>query len=253
MKNFHGTREQGGGWPFLGLCASFPPHHGAICWDYPRQGATMNQIIEWIQSNWYELGSLTAQFTFVFAGLWFAQKILKTMRASQQQVGALLRLSMSEGLEEHANEIEAEPSPAPSVVAASMFSPVAERPTPPPSALRTAPTPSSASYAAFEKPARNEAPSLSKERSGRAKPTAPMTPAPIMHETTATVEPDYEPTPYVAAPLTLPENEHNGSGIAAAGRGVVQWLQTPMTSKSKKKGPSPLRKVVRWLQAPVRS
>ena len=208
----------------------------------------MNQIIDWMQSNWYELGSLAAQFTFLFAGLWFAQKILKTMRASQQQLGALLRLSMTDGLEERAQEIEPAPNLTPSVVATSMFSPVEERPTPAPSAPRTAPARSSASYSAFEKPARNEAPSLSEEMSGRASQPAPSA-------ATAMIEPTYGPTPYVAAPLTLPEGETEGSSIAAAGRGVVQWLQTPMASKkaSRKKGPSPLRKVVRWLQAPVRS
>jgi len=72
----------------------------------------MNQIIDWMQSNWYELGSLTAQFTFLFAGLWFAQKILKTMRASQQQFGALLRLSMTDGLEERSKMSEAVHEPA---------------------------------------------------------------------------------------------------------------------------------------------
>ena len=84
------------------------------------------------------------------------------------------------------------------------------------------------------------------ELNGRAKANAPMTPA-----MAPTAEPSYEPTPYVAAPLTLPADEKGGSRIAAAGRGVAQWLQTPMASK--RSGSSPWRKVVRWLQAPVRS
>ena len=211
----------------------------------------MNQIIDWMQSNWYELGSLTAQFTFLLAGLWFAQKILKTMRASQQQFGALLRLSMTDGLEEHSKMSEAvhEPVPAvspsavPSVVTGAMLSPVAEHPAGPP----TAPTRSSASYAAFEKPERSAAPSLSEELSGPAKTPAPIAPTSIEPEQ---YEPTPESTPFVAAPLTLPEDSHGGNPIAAAGRGVVQWLQTPMASKSN--GSSPWRKVVRWLQAPAR-
>ncbi len=206
----------------------------------------MNQFIDWIQSNWYELGSLLAQLTIAFVVLSFASKILRTMRASQQQIGALLRLSMTDGLQERAQEMDAVVSSTPTVVASSMFSPIEERPTPSPSVPRTAPGRNSTSYSAFEKPARSEAPSLSEELSGRTRASAPPAPA-----ATATIEPTYDPTPYVAAPLTLPEDAHNGGGIAAAGRGVVQWLQTPMTSK--KKGPSPLRKVVRWLQAPVRS
>lgn len=207
----------------------------------------MDQITNWMQNNWYELGSLFAQFAFLFAGLWFAGKILRTMRATQQQMGALLRLSMTDGLEERSKISEAthEPEPTPSVVATSMLGTAAERPTPSPSAPRTAPARSSTSYAAFEKPARSEAPSFSEELSGLANTSAPTPPA-----VTATMEPPYEPTPYVAAPLTLPEDEHHGSPIAAAGRGVVKWLQTPIVNKQK--GVSPLRKVVRWLQAPAR-
>lgn len=198
----------------------------------------MNQTIEWIQSNWYELGSLIAQFTFLFVGLWFAQKILKTMRASQQQFGALLRLSMCEGLEERPTESEATQNAAPSVVASAMLSPIIDRP--------AAPTPVSTSYAAFEKPAWSEAPSRRDDLNARIEAKTPITPA-----IAPTAEPTYEPTPYVAAPLTLPADEQSGSGIAAAGRGVVEWLQTPVPSK--RRGRSPWRKVVRWLQTAVRS
>lgn len=194
----------------------------------------MDQIANWMQSNWYELASLTAQFTFLFAGLWFAGKILKTMRATQQQMGALLRLSMTDGLEEHAkmeepSEIsEAIQEPARSVVASSMFSPAPERP---------------ASYAAFEKPARAEMPSLSSELSGHAKAGTQMASAPIADAPMAATP---DPTPYVAAPLTLAEGEDNGGHVAAA----VEWLKTPMVNK--RKSANPLRKVVRWLQEPAR-
>jgi hypothetical protein len=181
----------------------------------------MNEITDWIQSNWYELGSLFAQFTFLFAGLWFARKILKSMRATQQQFGALLKLSMTDGLEERSQESETTHNPTSSVVASSMLSPVMDRP--------TAPTHSFNSYAAFERPTRSEAPSLSDELSGRAQASAP-------------IESADDATPYVAAPLTLPDEAH--------GNRVVRWLQTPMASNS---GPSPLRRVVRWLQAPARS
>ena len=196
----------------------------------------MNQTIEWIQSNWYELGSLIAQFTFLFAVLCFAQKVLRTMRASQQQLGALLRLSMSDGLEEPPKESDAIPPSSPSVVASAVVSPDSDRP--------TAPTPGSTSYVAFEKPPRSEAPWLRDELNGRAKASAPITLAP-------TTEPIDEPTAYVAAPLTLPSDEESGRPVAAAGRGAVQWLQTPMAVKRARS--SPWRRVVRWLQAPVRS
>ena len=198
----------------------------------------MNQTIAWIQSNWYELGSLTAQFTFLFAGLWFAQKILKTMRASQQQFGALLRLSMCEGLEERPKESEATHNAMPSVVVSAMPGPTIDRP--------AAPTLVSTSYAAFEKPPRSEAPPLRDDLNARIEAKTPIAPV-----SAATLEPTYEATPYVAAPLTLPADEQSGSRITATGRGVVQWLQTPVASKHG--GSSPWRRVVRWLQTPVRS
>ncbi|HVH71284.1 MAG TPA: hypothetical protein VNB49_09270 [Candidatus Dormibacteraeota bacterium] len=208
----------------------------------------MNEIMNWMQSNWYEFGSLLAQFGFFIAAVWFGRKILMSMRATQQQFGALLRLSMTDGLEEHSkdSEIAREPIPAPrpSVVASSMLSPALERPTAPPAA----PTRSLSSYAAFERPTRSEAPSLSDELSERARTSAPITPTFV--EPTD-IEPAPEPTPYVAAPLTLPDEEHAGNPIVAAGRDVVRWLQTPMASGNS--GSSTWRKIVRWLQAPARS
>ena len=229
------TREQGTGWPFLGLCASFPAHNGALSYRYLSQGAAMNDITTWMQSYWYEFGSLFAQFAFLIAAMWIGRKILKSMRATQQQFGALLRLSMTDGPRNSYNQDErsrlseiapeAMPPARSSVVASPMFSQVAERPA----------TNGSTSYVAFEKPYLAEAPSLSDEVSGRAIATAPMS---------SSME---DSTPYVAAPLTLPEDEHGGSGI---GRGVVRWLQTPMASSS---GPSSWRRMVRWLQAPARS
>lgn len=189
----------------------------------------MDQIANWMQNNWYEFGTLVGQFTLLFAGLWFAGKILKAMRATQQQMGALLRLSMTGGLEERSKISEAALEPTPSVVASSMLSPAMERPT---------------SYSTFERPARTETPSLSSELSGRARASTPIASAPIADAPMASAQ---EPTSYVAAPLTLPEDEHSGGHLA----GVVQWLQTPMANK--RTGGSPLKKVVRWLQAPARS
>jgi hypothetical protein len=55
----------------------------------------MNEFTAWIQSNWYELGTLVAEFVCLAAGIWFARKILRTLRASQEQVGALLKLSVT--------------------------------------------------------------------------------------------------------------------------------------------------------------
>lgn len=192
----------------------------------------MDQIANFIQNNWYELGTLVGQFTLLFAGLWFAGQILKTLRATQQQMGALLRLSMTNGIEEHAkieersNTGEANHETTPSVIASSMFNPAPERP---------------ASYAAFEKPARTEMPSPSNGSNGRTKVSAPIASEPMTGYPITSAE---DPTPYASAPLTLPEERHSLS------KGVGEWLQTPMANK--RNGGSSLKKVVRWLQAPAR-
>jgi len=55
----------------------------------------MSDFGDWLQSNWYQLGSFFIQIGFLFAAIWFAKRILKTLRASQEQVGALLKLSVS--------------------------------------------------------------------------------------------------------------------------------------------------------------
>ena len=71
----------------------------------------MNDFTAWMQSNWYALGNLLSQFAFLAAGVWFARQILKTMRASQEQVGALLKLSVTGTISErHSSSVAAERS-----------------------------------------------------------------------------------------------------------------------------------------------
>jgi hypothetical protein len=55
----------------------------------------MSELIFWAQLNWHPLGTLLIQFAFLVACMWFARNILKTMRGFQEQVGALLRLSIT--------------------------------------------------------------------------------------------------------------------------------------------------------------
>ena len=45
--------------------------------------------------DWYALGSLLAQIGFLLAVVWFARNFLRTMRAFQEQIGALLKLSIT--------------------------------------------------------------------------------------------------------------------------------------------------------------
>ena len=55
----------------------------------------MSDFSSWMQDNWYEFGTLLAEFAFLAACLWFAKNILKTMKAFQDQIGALLKFSLA--------------------------------------------------------------------------------------------------------------------------------------------------------------
>jgi len=45
--------------------------------------------------DWYALGSLIAQLGFLVAAVWFARNFLRAMRGFQEQIGALLKLSIT--------------------------------------------------------------------------------------------------------------------------------------------------------------
>ncbi|PYU59209.1 MAG: hypothetical protein DMG56_18920 [Acidobacteria bacterium] len=72
----------------------------------------MSEFTTWMQSNWYALGSLLLQVAFLAAVVRFAGEILRTMRASQEQVGTLLKLAVTGALSER---------PAPSTVTERTF------------------------------------------------------------------------------------------------------------------------------------
>ena len=60
----------------------------------------MNEFSTWMQSNWYGLGNLLIEVAFLAAGVWFARKFLRTIRASQEQFGAFLKLSVTGAISE---------------------------------------------------------------------------------------------------------------------------------------------------------
>jgi hypothetical protein len=82
----------------------------------------MTEFSTWMQSNWYEFCTILAEFAFLAVGVWFARKILKTLRASQEQFGALLKLTLTDELGERAKANAAAHRSASSVEA--------DRPTP---------------------------------------------------------------------------------------------------------------------------
>ena len=71
----------------------------------------MSEFATWMQSNWYALGNLLLQIAFLAAGVRFAREILRTMRASQEHIGALLKLSVTGAINErHSSSTVAERS-----------------------------------------------------------------------------------------------------------------------------------------------
>jgi hypothetical protein len=56
----------------------------------------MIEFSDWVQKNWFELGILFLLSASLATVVWFARNILKTFRAYQEQIGALLRLSFSD-------------------------------------------------------------------------------------------------------------------------------------------------------------
>jgi|SRR5690348_4210176 hypothetical protein len=55
----------------------------------------MGDVNAWIQTNWQELGTFLVEVAFLIAAVWFAHNILKALRAFQEQIGALLKLTIT--------------------------------------------------------------------------------------------------------------------------------------------------------------
>jgi hypothetical protein len=55
----------------------------------------MSDLTALDQDNWYAPASLLIQLGFLVSGVWFARNVLRTMRAFQEQVGAMLKLSIT--------------------------------------------------------------------------------------------------------------------------------------------------------------
>ena len=73
----------------------------------------MNALIDSIQDHWFELASLVFQAAILAIIVWYARKTLKTMRASQEQVGALMRLSLSDMIADRSPSLKQDADVAP--------------------------------------------------------------------------------------------------------------------------------------------
>src|SRR5712664_956629 len=64
-------------------------------WREPVKGKLMSEMSDWFQNNWIDLARLLVQGAILAAVVRYGRKLLATLRASQEQVGALLKLSVS--------------------------------------------------------------------------------------------------------------------------------------------------------------
>ena len=194
----------------------------------PVKGKLMSEMSDWFQNNWIDLARLMVQGAILTAVVRYGRKLLATLRASQEQIGALLKLSVSDAVEErHA------PAPEP----ARQFEPPPARIAQP----EPEPEPEPVFAGAFART------SYAAERehtlSGRViGAQAPAFAAPTQRAESPSL------TPWVSAPTSAPEPLNTQANSIPA-PSVSTWVQTPI----RRSGASPWRKMVRWLQAPVKS
>lgn len=186
--------------------------------------------MDWFQNNWIDLARLLVQCAILATVVRFGRKILAALRASQEQVGALLKLSVSDSVGERSA-----PAPEPK----KQFEP------PPAAVPEPEPEPEPVFAGAFSRTsyAAEREQSLGGRVIGTQTPSfsAPAFSAPASQAASPSL------TPWVSAPATEPERMNTPSASIPPRPSVSTWLQAPMRSS----GVSPWRKVVRWLQAPA--
>ena len=207
----------------------------------------MNGLGDWFENNWIDLARLLVQLAILAAVVRYGRKLLATLRASQEQVGALLKLSVSDTSAEQ-TPITAERAPAsepserfeaPSI---RYREPERER-VPEPE-----PEPEPVLAGGYSRP--SYAAEREQSLGGRLMGAQAFTPA-VQRESFATsAQREESPalTPWVSAPAMEPERLNIPAPPLPARPSASSWLQAPMRSSSV----SPWRKMVRWLQEPAR-
>ena len=205
----------------------------------------MNGFSDWFDNNWVDLARLFVQCGILAVVVWYSRNILKTLRASQEQIGALLRLSVSEGAaHERASSTAdiAEPALAPpGFTAPASFD--APRNGPP----QNESAPSTPAYEFnLHAPMTPRVPEREQSLAGRVAMdrSAVREPEPTRDETPA-------PTPWVAAPVAHAAEPDEGlaARMADSRRNLGRWLKEPPRPASG--GVNPFRRMIRWLQAPA--
>jgi hypothetical protein len=207
----------------------------------------MNGIGDWFENNWIDLARLLVQLAIFAAVVRYGRKLLATLRASQEQVGALLKLSVSDTPAEQ-TPITAERAPASEP--SERFEAPSMRFREPERERVPEPEPEPVFAGGYSRP--SYAAEREQSLGGRLMEAQapPFTPA-VQRESFATsAQREESPalTPWVSAPAMEPERLNIPAPPAAARPNASSWLQAPMRSNSV----SPWRKMVRWLQEPAR-
>jgi hypothetical protein len=208
----------------------------------------MNGMSDWFQNNWIDLARLLVQCAILAVIVRYGRKLLATLRASQEQVGALLKLSVSDSVEERPGRIAeaAQEHERPSVAI----------PEPNKEYERTRvaiPEPEPEPEPVFAGAVSRSSYAGEREQSlgGRvigAKTPAPAFSTPAFTSPGFSTPPQREESPSLTPWVSAPAGEPLRLNQEAAPRpSASTWLQAPMRSS----GVSPWRKVVRWLQAPA--
>jgi hypothetical protein len=208
----------------------------------PLKGQLMTEMSDWFQNNWIDLARLLVQCAILATVVRYGRKLLATLRASQEQVGALLKLSVSDTAAEQRTQVsESRERYAPPSL--SVREPELEPEAEP------EPEPVFAGGFSREGYAGDREQSLGGRLAG--------SPAPVFSTRAGAAEPAVRAespslTPWVSAPgvaaASEPERLNTHTAPSSARPSASSWLQAPM----QRSGVSPWRKAVRWLQAPVR-
>ena len=186
----------------------------------------MSEFNDWLQNNAVDLARLAVQCAILAVVVRYGRKLLATLRASQEQVGALLKLSVSDAMAER---------PEASPESTKRFEPSAAP------VREPEPEPEPVFAGAFSRT------SYDAEREHTLGGRVIGSQAPAFTASAQRVE-SPSLTAWVSAPATEPERMNIPSASILARPNASAWLQAPMRSS----GVSPWRKMVRWLQAPVR-
>ena len=191
----------------------------------------MSDFGDWLQNNVIDLARLAVQCAILAVVVSYGRKLLRTLRASQEQVGALLKLSVSDATPQQT--VAAAEAPEPTLEART-FSSLLPEPLHTPNAVSPV-----GRYTEREH-----------SLGGRVLRESGSASAVALEE-----EPSF--TPWIAAPGMESRHEeapHDAEvrppEVPPSGNRIASWLQAPIR-RPRVSRVSPWRRMVRWLQAPA--